>query len=191
MRAMPGLIMIRPCDANEVREAWKVILAIAPRAGRPGADAPSGSHDRPLPIRRRVWVGARRLHPGGRSQRRPRRDSHRNRQRSLALSRCSRTIGQSGCARACGQHAVMGTVRGSGSRLPGHCSAAACESASFRGGSFGLRLDQIHRNRGREHRHRNIRGLGTHQTTVEEIRIYRGSHRGRGKDQILHHNARN
>lgn len=26
MRSTPGLIVIRPCDANEVREAWKVIL---------------------------------------------------------------------------------------------------------------------------------------------------------------------
>ena len=28
MRAMPGLILIRPCDANEVREAWKVVLQL-------------------------------------------------------------------------------------------------------------------------------------------------------------------
>ncbi len=28
MRAMPGIITIRPCDANEVREAWKVILQL-------------------------------------------------------------------------------------------------------------------------------------------------------------------
>jgi transketolase len=28
MRAMPGMITIRPCDANEVREAWKVILQL-------------------------------------------------------------------------------------------------------------------------------------------------------------------
>jgi transketolase len=28
MRSMPGLIMIRPADANEVREAWKVILRL-------------------------------------------------------------------------------------------------------------------------------------------------------------------
>jgi transketolase len=28
MRAMPGLIMIRPADANEVKEAWKVILQL-------------------------------------------------------------------------------------------------------------------------------------------------------------------
>jgi transketolase len=28
MRSTPGLIVIRPCDANEVREAWKVILQL-------------------------------------------------------------------------------------------------------------------------------------------------------------------
>ena len=28
MRATPGLITIRPCDANEVREAWKLILQL-------------------------------------------------------------------------------------------------------------------------------------------------------------------
>ncbi len=28
MRSMPGLITIRPCDANEVREAWKIILQL-------------------------------------------------------------------------------------------------------------------------------------------------------------------
>ena len=28
MRAMPGLITIRPCDANEVLEAWKLILQL-------------------------------------------------------------------------------------------------------------------------------------------------------------------
>ncbi len=34
MRSTPGLIVIRPCDANEVREAWKVIL---PRRDEPAA----------------------------------------------------------------------------------------------------------------------------------------------------------
>jgi len=28
MRSMPGLIVIRPADANEVREAWKVVLQL-------------------------------------------------------------------------------------------------------------------------------------------------------------------
>jgi transketolase len=28
MRSTPGLIVIRPCDGNEVREAWKLILQL-------------------------------------------------------------------------------------------------------------------------------------------------------------------
>ena len=28
IRSTPGLIVIRPCDANEVREAWRVILQL-------------------------------------------------------------------------------------------------------------------------------------------------------------------
>ncbi|MFO0846586.1 MAG: hypothetical protein U0797_30170 [Gemmataceae bacterium] len=28
LRAIPGLVTIRPCDANEVVEAWRVILQI-------------------------------------------------------------------------------------------------------------------------------------------------------------------
>src|SRR5262249_48909343 len=28
LRAMPGLLVIRPCDANEVVEAWKVIMKL-------------------------------------------------------------------------------------------------------------------------------------------------------------------
>jgi transketolase len=28
MRSMPGIITIRPCDANEVREAWRVVLRL-------------------------------------------------------------------------------------------------------------------------------------------------------------------
>ena len=44
LRAMPGLIDMRPGDANEVVEAWRVIM---PTAARPrGADAvPPGAAD--------------------------------------------------------------------------------------------------------------------------------------------------
>jgi transketolase len=34
LRAMPGLVDLRPADANEIREAWRVLL---PLAGRPAA----------------------------------------------------------------------------------------------------------------------------------------------------------
>ena len=53
LRAMPGLITLRPGDANEVVEAWRVAHAAAPRAGRPGADAPGAADARPHASTRR------------------------------------------------------------------------------------------------------------------------------------------
>ena len=39
LRAIPGLIVLRPADANEVVEAWRVIMELAARAGRARPDA--------------------------------------------------------------------------------------------------------------------------------------------------------
>jgi transketolase len=44
LRAIPGLIVLRPADANEVVEAWKGHHAAAPRAGRAHSH-PSGPAD--------------------------------------------------------------------------------------------------------------------------------------------------
>ena len=35
LRAMPGLNVIRPCDANEVAEAWRVIVGQPHQPDRP------------------------------------------------------------------------------------------------------------------------------------------------------------
>ena len=40
LRAIPGLTVIRPADANETAVAWRVAGRIAPRTGGAGADAP-------------------------------------------------------------------------------------------------------------------------------------------------------
>ena len=61
LRAIPGLNVIRPCDANEVAEAWRVIDGAAPPAGRAGADPPGRPGARP----RQVRVGAEGLRRGG------------------------------------------------------------------------------------------------------------------------------
>ena len=52
LRAMPGLNVIRPCDANEVAEAWRVIMQRAP-ARRPGADPAERAGAGPLAVRLR------------------------------------------------------------------------------------------------------------------------------------------
>ena len=76
---------------------------------------------------------------------------------------------------------VRTTVQRQNCRVLQATVAAAREGASFRRRGFGLWLDEIHRKRWTKHRNRNIRGFSAYETTVEEIRIYRGSHCSRGE----------
>ena len=50
-RAIPGLVMLRPGDANEVVEAYRYIMQAAPRAGRAGAVAPTPANFGPQQVR--------------------------------------------------------------------------------------------------------------------------------------------
>ncbi len=47
LRAIPNLVTLRPADANEVREAWKISHREPPPPDRPGADPPEPAHPRP------------------------------------------------------------------------------------------------------------------------------------------------
>ncbi len=58
LRAIPHVVTIRPCDANEVVEAWKVIAADAPRAGGPDPVPPGPPHPGPQQIRLGLRSGA-------------------------------------------------------------------------------------------------------------------------------------
>ena len=138
MRSMPGLIMIRPCDANEVREAWKVILQlhhepavlVLTRQAVPTIDRSRNTPRHPdLARGAYVLADAPNARSGG--------DSHRNRQRGFALSRSLRAIEQMrACARgssAC-RHGNCSTIRISDYRdsvLPPHVKArVSVEEAS-------------------------------------------------------------
>ena len=48
LRAIPGLDVIRPADANEVAEAWRVAHRPHPPAGRPRPHPPGRAGARPL-----------------------------------------------------------------------------------------------------------------------------------------------
>ncbi len=81
LRAMPGLIDIRPGDANEVAEAWRVIMPLRhdPVALVLSRQAlPTLDRTRYAPARR---AGPRRLRAGRPARRRPRGDPDRHRQR--------------------------------------------------------------------------------------------------------------
>ncbi len=60
-RATPGLITLRPADANEVIEAWKVVMQLQHEPALAGLDAPGAAHFRPRAIRSRRRACARRL----------------------------------------------------------------------------------------------------------------------------------
>ena len=56
--AIPGLIVLRPADANEAIEAWRIIEQL-PRAGGADSDAASIAHDRSQDTRlRKAYGGA-------------------------------------------------------------------------------------------------------------------------------------
>ena len=64
LRAIPNIVVLRPADANEVREAYKVIMQPDRSAGMPRAQPAEASDLRPQPLRIRGWSGARRLRVG-------------------------------------------------------------------------------------------------------------------------------
>ena len=110
MRSMPGLIVIRPADANEVREAWKVILQlhhepavlVLTRQAVPTIDRTKYAPG--------LGPGPRGLRSRGCPGRLPRGHPHRHRQRGCALPGGLRAIDQGGRAGTGGQYAVVGTV---------------------------------------------------------------------------------
>ena len=61
LRAIPGLIVLRPADANEVAEAWKVIMKLHHEPAALDSHPPGRADDRPEQVRfgRRGWSAGR------------------------------------------------------------------------------------------------------------------------------------
>ena len=60
LRAIPGLAVVRPADANETAYAWRAVLETVRPPGRPGADpaepAGAGGHAAPRASRKGGYV---------------------------------------------------------------------------------------------------------------------------------------
>ena len=69
LRAIPGLIVLRPADANEVAEAWRVIMRLRHEPGGADPDPAEPADARPQPLRLGRRRRARRLRAGGRRER--------------------------------------------------------------------------------------------------------------------------
>ena len=76
LRAIPGLVVLRPADANEVVEAYRYVLRAAPSAGGDRTVAPAAADVRPPQVRLGCRCGAGRLRHGGRAGQRARDHPH-------------------------------------------------------------------------------------------------------------------
>ena len=188
MRAMPGLIMIRPADANEVREAWKVILQLhhepavlvltrqavptidrtkyAPASGLARgayilADSPDGDPDVIL-----IGTGS---------------------EVSLCLEAYEQ-LRQEGVRARVVSMPSWELFDDQDQGLSGIRAASACESASIGGSCIRFRLVQVYGIGRTQSWHRDVWGLRASQATVEEVRIQRGANgRAAAKSQIVQH----
>ena len=113
-RRFPGLIVLRPADANEVVEAWRVIMQLQHQPACPGLEPPGPADARPHAVTRRRAASARGayvLADAGRRQARG--DPDRHRQRGCALRRGLREARRPKASR-----------RGSSACRPGNCSSS-------------------------------------------------------------------
>jgi transketolase len=173
LRAIPGLITLRPADANETVEAWRV-----------DPDAPGRADARSDDIRRGGRRTARRLRARGSGRRRPRRAAARHRQRSLALPRGVRSAHGGGHQGPRRELAVVGAVRAvlpraSGISRPG--AARVRDRARLGGEGVDAGVGSIRRPRRMQHRHGHVRGVGAAQGAAEEVRLHAREHRRRGE----------
>ena len=186
LRAIPGLIILRPCDANEVVEAWKVIMQAAPRAGRPDPDAAGAADARPhASTRSAAGVAQGRLRPGRRGRRQARRAAAGHRQRGVAVRRGLRAAQGRGHQGARGEHAVLGDVRGPAARTyrdsvlpPAVTARVSVEQASTFGWARYVGAD------GPQHRHADLRRVGAAEGPAEEVRLHGRERRRRRQTAV-------
>ena len=172
LRAMPNLIVLRPGDANEVVEAWKIIAQlqhspaalVLTRQNLPTldrtkyaaasgvakgayvlADAPGGKPDVIL-----IGTGSE-------------------------LSLCVDAYEKLKVRRrqgARGQHAFVGNLRAAGCRLQRKRAALECDGARFGRNGRDFRLGTLHRHQGPQRRHAPLRRVGAAERSVEVFRIH-------------------
>ena len=181
LRAIPGLIVLRPADANEVAEAWKVIMKLhhepavlvltrqaVPTIDRSKYASASGR-------------GPRGLRPGRRAGRQAGRPAAGDRQRGGAVPGSVRAAQGGGNQGAGGEHAVVGIVRRPAAGVPRPRAAAGGDGAGLGGAGLDVRLGQVRRRHGTQHRHAFLRRVGPAEGPGQEVRLHAGTRRGRGQ----------
>ena len=178
IRAMPGVIDMRPGDANEVVEAWRVIMPIRHEpVALMLSRQPLPTLDR-TPLRPRVRRRPRRVRPRRPARGRPRGHPHRHRQRGRHDRRRLRAAHRRRDPGAGGEHAVDGAVRQAAVRLPRGGPAAGGDGPGRGGEGQPVRLGPLGRLHRRGHRHEHLRRVRTHEGAAGQVRVHDREHRG-------------
>ena len=170
LRAIPGLITLRPGDANEVVEAYRYIVqlrhepAVLALSRQP---LPTLDRTKYAPASACSW----RLRPRGCPRWESRGDSHRVRQRSESGGTSPRKTGRRWYSFASGLDAVVGNLRSPNSGVQGQCAAASCEGARCRGASLKLWMGAIRRHGRAAYLYEDVRGFRPAQGVAEKIWI--------------------
>ena len=181
LRAIPGLITIRPGDANEVSEAWRVMVAMDHQPFALVSEPASVADLRPEQVRFRRRAGEGGVHPRRCSRRQARRDPDGHRQRSDPLRQCLRAAQGGRRQGPRGQHAVVGTIRAAERGIPGPGVAANRHGPRVGGAGIDVRLGAIRRFDRPLHRHAHFRHLGAVEGRGEEVRLHAGKGGCRGE----------
>ncbi len=173
LRAIPGLVTLRPADANEVAEAYRVIMGLK---DQPAVLALSRQ---PLPTFDRTKYGsAAGVAKGGYvladCDGTPEVILIGNGQRGAALRLGLRGADGGGRQGPRGLDAVLGPVRASGRSLPQHGTDAGGAGPRRRRAGLGDRLGPLCGLRRRDHRHAYVRVLGPDQGSADQVRLHAG-----------------
>ena len=190
LRAMPGLDVVRPADANETVAAWQTILG---HTDRPAALALTRQNVPVFPrgtdgVRLHRGRGPRRLRPDRLREGHARRDPHRHRLRGPARRRGAHPARRRRHRRPRRVPALPRVVRGPGRGLPRHGAPAHHQGPRLRRGRRQAGLARARR-RQRPHRlHRPLRRIRRLRPDLHRVRHHRaGSRRRRTRQRRRRH----
>ena len=178
LRAIPHLIVLRPGDANEVAEAWRVIMQlrhepvalILSRQNLPTLDRTTYASAAGVAKGAYVLADTGDGRPdviliGTGSE-------VADVRRSLRETQTRRHPG------ACRQHAFLGTVRKAGPDLPGQCASSGSDGAHLSRTSCDTGLGALRRTARHGHRDGDLRRVCAAGGLAGKIRFYGGAYRG-------------
>jgi transketolase N-terminal domain/subunit len=183
-KAIPGLVTLRPGDANEVVEAYRYVMrlrhqpAVLALSRQP---PPTFDRSKYAPA---SGVAPRCLCPCRRSRREPGADPDRFGQRDLSRRPGPRTADRRGYPLARSLDAVLGHLRTPDTRIPGQRAAARCKGPRRSGAGFHLGMGALRRSGGPRHRYAHLRRLGSAQGTPEKVRLRAGPRRAVAKELL-------